>query len=640
MQVHSLENQKKRRKKIYNLYLNEMFSAIDDNADWHGEGQSQGVREMLWHCLALLDGGQQEVERANNIIESLTLTGCHFSPMTSMQIMLKYGDKLRENVKFKLQDYVKGSLERLASDRIHYTMYNDNFAAMAIFTLLTAGEMFKDKEAFTTGLEKLKGLEAHFSRNGTITEYGSPTYTAVDTHPLAEMVNYVQDKEVKELARQCEERMWAEIVTHYHAPSGHLAGPYSRAYSVDLVGHTHLFHGLAYLVFGENVFVNPVKDLFPAARENQVIHVGLDSLMWPNIIWLVSSDYHCPDYLAEIFLNKKYPYSVITKSEGLPSLIEGTRKDPKTGEEKEYRNSLEFGGYNGPNTTYMTEDFALGTAYSQFHDGGLTESFYVTYRKTKQARDLTDTGVVFSRYIINDKKPEQEQYYNVYGMASKEGFRDEGRKFGLQYRDCSMMVYKPKQFEAHHMSSMKLSIMFPCHFDRIDEIYLGKERLQDFRGESEKAVTVFVKDGPVYMAFKPLALTNHGCQVAVRIEQVENYIMVSFYNYEGIGRSFDIKDVLLTSSGFITHIKSADEFNNFEEFIDYASHGTVSDKITRQEGAYTRWVEYNRDDFNLHFAYSPLSEGILIETINGHPRPNPIFQATGLDSSKLPFVEG
>jgi hypothetical protein len=286
----------------------------------------------------------------------------------------------------------------------------------------------------------------------------------------------------------------------------------------------------------------------------------------------------------------------------------------------------------------MTEDFALGTAYSQFHDGGLTESFYTVYRKTEQAGDLAETGVVFSKYIINDKVPEKEQFYNVYGTVGKEAFRDEGRKFGIQSKDCAMMVYKPKQFEAHHMFSMKLSLLFPCHFRSIDAVYVGEKKLDNLTGEAEEPETIFVKDGPVYMAFKPLFLTNHGRKRAVKVEKIGNYLTASFFNYEGPGRSFSEKDVFLTANGFIAHIKSADNYKNFAEFRAYAGEGTVSDKITLQEGAYTRWIEYKRDDLSLEFAYSPVSEGIIIETINGKPRPEPVFQATGLDEGLLPFL--
>lgn len=679
MSDHSPSKQHERRRQVYGLYLQHMRSAVGEDCSWHGFGREQGFREKMWHCFALLSGGSDDVCLANRILEALPLDRCHFSPMSSMQLLLKHERLLTERVISKLETYVKASLPRLAQDRIHYTMYNDNFAGMAAFTLLTAGERFGDTDAFEAGLEKLRGLQEVFTRNGTIMEYCSPTYIVTDLHPLAEMVNHVQDPAVRDLALKCEERMWAELATHYHAPSALLAGPYSRAYMVDTVGHPHQVCYVLYFVFGDAVFINPVADLFPP-HDNQVIHHGLDTLMWPSLIWHLSGDYHCPDYLADILLNKPFPFTVVTKSECLPSRIEGYRTDPETGHRVFVPNILEFGGFSGPNTTYMTEDYALGTAYSQFHDGGLSESFYVVYRKKRPATNLTETGVVFARYIINDRIPDQDNDYSVYGKATKEAFRDEGRKFGMQHESCSMMVYKPKQFEAHSVSSMKLSIMFPCHFGWTQEVVLGDENrtkvsLKPVSGTQEvlarevptrealarealarevparevparevlagckEPCPVFVKDGPLYMAFKPLTLTDRGREAAVKIERLGNYLALSFYNYEGPRRSFEVEEMLLTSSGFIAHLGTVDEYESFDAFIADASRGTISDCMTKSEGAVTRWVRYKRDSLDMHFAYSPLSEGIMIDTIGGKPRPRPIFAATGLDTRRLPFLE-
>jgi hypothetical protein len=620
-----IKHQNSRRKQIYELYRKYMFDKLDDDLNWYGKERKIGFREIMWHCLPLLDGDERSITRANRIIEGVSLKVCHFTPMTSLQILLKYKDRLTKKVIDKLENYIKDSLPAAASDNIHFTMYNDNFATMNTFTLLVAGEMFGDKEIFNAGMKKLNQLKEVLMRCGTIMEYCSATYTPVSTHTLAEMVNYVKDSEAKNLARQCEERMWAEIATHYHTPTAHLAGPHSRAYMIDSVGHPHNLASFLYLVFGEKVFINPVNDLFPPHKQ-QVIHCGLEILMWPNSVWLCSGDCHCPDYLADIFLNKTFPYSVITTSECLPS------------PEYIYEDSeLEYPAFSGPNTTYMSEDFAIGTAYSQFHDGAGGESFYVIYRKKVPASHLQDTGVVFSRYIMNDKIPGAENYYNG-RLSGPEGFRDEGRKFGIQYKDCSMMVYKPKHFEADNISSMKLSIILPCHFSTVEEIWLGNNKLPNLEGESINPCTVFVKDGPVYMAFKPLELTNHGRKAAVKVEKVENFIMISFYNYEGPAKSFDPKDIMLTSTGFITHIKSSSEFKGLNDFMSFVEEGTVQDKITSQMKAYTRWVRYTRNDIDLHFAYSPISEGIMIETINGRRRPKTVFEATGLDSSVLPFL--
>lgn len=638
MRDENMRQQIERRDQVFSLYRDFMGESIDDEGNWHGKEQEMSFREKLWHCLAMLGGDEKQIKRANLILEHTTIDKCHFAPMTCMQLLLKHEDILTNNVIVKLENYVKTSLSAIMTEKIRFTMYNDNYCSMAVFTLLTAGERFGDRKAFDAGVEKLNQLKERYMRCGVLMEYCSTTYLPITITCLAEIVNYVKDEEIRDIAQKCEERAWAEAACYYHAPSAHLAGPYSRAYTIDTLGHPGSIQCLFYMMFGDEIFINPVTDIFPH-RPGLVVHHGMERLMWPCAIWACSGLCHCPDYLKEILLNKPFPYTVQTRAEGLACLTGGSYTKTITGIHIPGNNALEYQGYSGPLSTYMTENFALGTAFSQYHDGGLSESFHVVYRKTVPANDITETGVVFSRYIINDKKPETINNYSVYGVADgSNAFRDEARKFGLQHKNCSMMVYKPKQYEAHSINSMKLSLLFPCHFKKVEEIWLGNEKLDGFSGESIEPVTVYIKDGPVFMAFTPLELTNYGRKAAVKVEHEGNYVIVSFYNYEGPAISFEIKDLFLTSSGFVANISDTAEFKDFETFRNVKAEYSLTDQISNQEDGYTRWTRYKQGDTDLHFAYSPISEGIMIATINGRPRPEPVFSATAIEPGKLPLL--
>lgn len=635
----NIHQQAERRNRIFSLYRDFLGQCIGDNGKWYGNESEMGVREKIWHCLALLEGNEQQIKKANRILSDIILEKCEFAPMNCMQVLLKHEKKLEKSVITKLENYVRISLKVMAGDNIHYTMFNDNFASMAVFTLLTAGERFNDRPAFRAGAEKLNQLKERYMRCGVLMEYCSTTYLSITITCMAEIVNEIKDEEIRGIALQCEERAWAEAACYYHPPSGHLAGPYSRAYTVDTLGHITPLHCLLYMMFGEEIIINPVIDLFPH-RPGLVVHHGLERLMWPGVIWSCSGLCHCPDYLQEVLLHKPYPYTVLARAEGLPCLTDGYYSDAISGVKAPFNNTLEYQAYSGPLSTYMTENYAMGTAFSQYHDGGLSESFHAVYRKKVPAADITETGVVFSRYIINDKKPETNNHYSVYGDSDGMiGFRDEARKFGIQHKNYSMMVYKPKQFESHRITSMKLSILFPCHFRDVDEIWLGERKLQHFRGECREPVPVYVKDGPVYMAFIPLELTNHGRKAAVRVEREGNYIMISFYNYEGAARSFEANDLFLTTSGFIAHLRDADEMESFERFMKCSSEYNLTDITTQQQGGYTRWVRFKNNETDIHFAHSPVSEGIMIAAINGKPRPEPVFSATAIAPGKLPFLD-
>lgn len=627
-----------RRKLLFRLYREYMGEVIDDNGHWHGRETEMGVREKIWHCHALLEGSAKHIDRANRILELIVLEKCHFAPMNCMQLLLQHEERLKKSVVKKLEEYVKSSLDRQADRKIHFTMYNDNYASMAAFTLLTAGERFNDNKAFQAGAEKLNQLKERYMRCGVLSEYCSTTYLPITIQCMAQIYDYVENEGVRETALKCEERAWAEAASHYHAPSGRLAGPYSRAYTIDTLGNPSGMLSLLYMVFGDEIFINPVKDMFPY-RPGLVVHHSIERLMWPCLIWNCSGLCHCPGYLKEVLLHKTYPYTAIARTECLPTLTEGLRPGFTSTEKVPFCNPYEYQGSSGPIYTYMTEDYALGTAYSQYHDGGLSESFYTVYRKKVPAGDIAETGVVFSRYIINEKQPETVNRYSVYGDSDGYiGFRDEARKFGIQHRDCSVIAYKPKQFESHSIWSMKLSILFPCHLSKVDEIWLGDKKLDGFSGESTEPVTVFVKDGPVYMAFTPLELTNYGRKAAVRVEQTGNYIMASFYNYEGVPQSFHSKELFLTANGFVTNIKSAGEVESFDAFREYAMEFELTDATEYADSGYTRWIRYKRPGTDIHLAYSPISEGIMIAAINGRPRPEPVFEATGINPEQLPLL--
>jgi hypothetical protein len=629
--------QSERAAHLLDLYRAAMFDCVDERAGWHGAERTGGFREKVWHCMALLEGDDRHVTRANAILEVLELKPCHFTPMSCLQILIRHDAKLTRSARTRLAEYVRGSLPGAADPGIHYTMYNDNFASLSCFTLITGGELLDDARAVQAGRAMLEGLRDLFTRRGTVMEYCSPTYTPVNTFVLAQIAACARERALQELALRCEERMWAEIVTHWHTPSSRLAGPYSRAYWVDTVGHPHGIHALLWISFGALVF-STVTDYFFPPRPGQVIHIGLQTLMLPNAAWFATGTCHVPDHLARMLVSPRYPREVSCTSESLPSLIRGERTW-SDGRREAFDNPWEYPGFAGPNTTYLAEDYALGAGYSSYHDGALTETFHLTYRKRRPARRLEDTGVVVSRYIFNDKKPEQENYYSVFdSVHGPEALRDEARKWGIQSRNCALYVYRPKPFECHEVRSMKLSVLFPEHFAAVEEIWLGDRRLPAQGGESEQPCPVFVRDGPLYMAFLPLSLTDHGRTAAVRVETWDGYRAISFYNYAGPARSFDPREMLLTSSGFVVHVCAREDHASFDAFRRDAACGSLTDTTAESEGGETRWIHYRHPRADLRFAITPRSEGILVATVDGRPRSEPVFAATGLDPRRLPFL--
>lgn len=623
MKRHSKENQDQRRARYNRLYVNKMLHAVDRT----GTG-CMGSREATWHCMPLFETGHQDL--ANDILLHLPLKVCHFMPVQFTEILNRYGSLVADKTRDRMIEYIKSSLPFQARDRIHISMYNDNFANMAIYNLLAAGEMLDLPQYVDIGKRKLEEVCDLFRRCGVLMEYGSPTYTPINTLCFAEIVNHVQDREAKEMARLCEERMFLEMAAQYHAPSGHMAGPYSRAYSIDMVGHAHLLSGLLWKVFGEEVFINPPADLF-LPRVNQIMHGGLEQLTLPNIAFITTVDYRCPDHLSDLMFRKEFPYETCFTTECIPSNAKG---DMLTDECLH-----EYGGYRGTNTTYMTEEFSVGSAQSQFHEGAISESFYITYKNREIAKELPDTGVIYSKYIFNDKLPEQTNTYQIYGDVDYTGFRDEGRKFCIQDRNTVMAVYRPKHYERSRVTSAKLSVMVPIHFHEKFALYAGREEVTQLPYESRDMQTVFLTVHHSRFAFRPLSFTDHGRKCALRIEKANRHLLISFYNYEGPERSFGILETFLTTAGFLCICGTTDQYPKQEDFTDRVLDAFLEDTVERDYYAYTRRILCRTKDTEFRFIFNPVSEAIIVDTVNKKPRGLKILKVDGVPQSMIPFME-
>ena len=640
--------QRERRTGLFEVYRSHMAGVIDESGGWHGEERPQGYREKLWHAMAYLAGSPEDAAYANKVLRSLDLPPCHFAPLNAMQILRKYA--LEPTTEHMLLKYVRSSIPAQMSHRTQFAMYNPNFASMATAFLILAGEETANPEALERGAELLDDLRRVFTRCGTIMEYGSATYAPITTLAMAEIVNYANDQALVAMARECEHRMWAEITTHYHLPSAQLGGPYSRAYWIDSVGHCTALHGFLHYAFGDAIVVNPARDVFPP-RENQVGHIGNATLMWPNHVWLATAELHCPDDLARLLLDPTKEMVTIARTECIPCRTEGEILDENGQVCGTYQNPWEYGAFSGPNYSYQTSAFSLGTACSQFHDGGLSESMVLTYPVSSTlpagaalpagtvASRLEESRIVLLRYLINDREPEQDNMYSVYGPANPSGFRDEARKFGIQHRDCSLVVYTPKQYEKHSVSSLRLSVMIPCHFAPIGEIQIDGRTITPDDRLPVKLNTirpVYFRDGAVSAAVVPLEITDHGGGGTV-IERRGNYLLISYVNYHGERRSFTERELFLTASGCIIHAKPAAEWT-LSRLREHVGTFRLSDRYREQLGGIIRWIRYWNEEVELEFAYSPLSEGIMVASVNGRPRPDPVFSCSAMEMHQLPFL--
>ncbi len=645
-QFYNTDGQADIRKKIFDLNVEYSLDKFDEQGNWVGEVQFHGVdilpgigfpeREKLWYCVSYFSSrNRKAIKRANNIIRTIKKHGNiedSFDIHASIIILKKFRALLENDCIKILEQSILTEFEKYKNPSVAFTGINDNFPSMDTFIALIGGRMFGRDDVYKRGLQLLGQLKALLGRRGVLSEYNSPTYTSIPIQCMADLANYTDDENVKKDALMCEERIWADLLSHYHPNMYQLAGPYSRSYTVDCVCHTHKARYVLYMIFGELLVVNPMNTLFstPTGEKGEVIHNGID-LMRSECGWMANTQYHCPVYLAEAALNKSYPYIMKATTEC------------RARNEITFMPEYVYPGGSGRIYTYMTENYALGTSSRDFSTGVQTNSFQILYRRHIPVKKQSDEASVYCKYIINEKDPNTKNTY-AGGMVTKPcHFLDQGRKIGIQEKNTAVMIYKPKLWGIENTSSLKLSLMFPAHYGVVEKIMLGETELKvsnedGLLGESIEPVPVIIKDGPVYMGFKPIGLTDYGRKAAVKVEKVGNFLMVSFYNYEGTPRDFDKRELLMTANGFAVEVRDQNEIASFNEFKNLMDCIKCEDYNLKFDVFPTeRYVKVKTSKSYFECSFCPVTEDVKYITIDGNIPESPVFSAPNIDTKKLPF---
>lgn len=651
--IYDAEGQHERRKRILELATDYMSDCFVADGSWrkeagpsqpsHGEAEPN-LRMRLFYALAFIGSGRPEaVALGNRIIAANAYKMCHFAPMVSIQLLRQYEGRLTQEAAQALRAYVASMLGPFQGEELDFIGVNDNFPCMSAYTTLIGGELLGDAASAQTGLKRLRQLAGLLTRRGFASEYASPTYTPIQLLALAELAEHTQSEEARALALQCEQRLWIDVLGHYHPPTFQTAGPYARAYTVDSAGHTHQSRFVLYALLGERLGIHPLHTLFAfpdRPAQGQIIHNGF-RFMQISTAWVMNATYHCPPALVEQALNRQYPFTLqgsFEHSASTDALVGDAVPDPYAQEEL-----YEYAAGTGTLTTYMTEAYALGTSTREFHNGVQTDSFHLLYGRQAEVHTQDDVGTVYAKYIVNDKRPGQRNEYPAFGTSSSDSsLWDEGRKIAFQHEHTAMVLYKPKTYACKDVTSLKLSLLLPA--PALEEIWLGDRRAEGETAESLEPCPIYIKDGPVYMAFHPLLLTNYGRGAAIRLERFGRFTSISLINYEGEPRDFARRGLLLTGNGFVAEVRSEREAGDFAAFRAQmsAARTRIQDGLSsnvHMRHTYMRKTTYAREELTLSCAYSPVSEGVQHLAVNGRALPQPKLRATGWRLGALPLME-
>lgn len=603
-------------------------------------GVSLGCRNSYRLCDLLYSTGIKEnFEIAENIIEKLKMRMCHFTPAIASCMILKHEDKMTERAKDAVKSYLLSVRNNFIGHDLDFVGVNDNFPMMSTLTAMNMWTIFHDEVMLREAERRILQLESLLKRRGVLSEYTSVVYTALQITVLARIAKFAVNDSFKTIAQNAQIRVWADLIAHYHPLIGRFAGPNSRAYIGDTNGNS---------VFEAKWFteiLDTKNKFFPDELESAEEIIGYHYFML--------EDFTLTKELLDYVDGKALPMYFRAKSEFSAS----TDSTPEEAY-RDYTKEDDFYEYPAGVTdieTYMTPDYAVGTATKDFHNGVQTNSFTLIYKREKEAKTAADVRNVFCRYLINDAPSDK-----------RKPFVEQGRKTAFQKDGTAMVLYKPKikgnppkysglsKAEEEHykkqeisgnigVKSLKLSVFLPLRDgNEPDEIRIGDKILKDNIGASDEIAPVFIKDGGVYFAFQPLEVTNKGRKTAVAVTKEEHYIIISFYNYEGETRDFKKRDFLHIRNGFVFSIKTADECTSFDSFIADIGKSKIMDTLEtsiHQRQTYIRTVTYETEDMKLSCEYSPASEGIKHMACNDYCIESPKLFISNFDYNSLPYMK-
>lgn len=162
-----------------------------------------------------------------------------FIGTTFALILDEYGSRLPESLRKRMESSILLSVEgEIREGRLKPTY--TNIALMHGFLWTWAGRHLHKPEMVSGGEQFCNTVFAEFSKNNTFWEYNAPTYYGVDLYGLGLWRAYGPTPGLQRMGTQMETGLWNDIGLYYHAGLKNLAGPYDRAYGMDMKDYVSL----------------------------------------------------------------------------------------------------------------------------------------------------------------------------------------------------------------------------------------------------------------------------------------------------------------------------------------------------------------------------------------------------------------
>lgn len=158
-----------------------------------------------------------------------------FLGKTLLYILIHHEQQLPPELKTQVRESIVRACTCIYRRPLHvgYT----NIAAMSSYCLLVAGERLPDPRILAFGQKLFDAWYDYTIRQGSFTEFNSPTYTRVALDSVSRMLADLDDPQRRAKAETINRMLWTHLARRFHEPTWQWSGPYSRAYYYLESGH-------------------------------------------------------------------------------------------------------------------------------------------------------------------------------------------------------------------------------------------------------------------------------------------------------------------------------------------------------------------------------------------------------------------
>jgi hypothetical protein len=588
------------------------------------------VRDTCWYATGLLlDPSGHRQQDACRILRSLHSTDGTHTPASMIALLRGFPKHLDEQTAHTLRTEVKSQLVDAAETE--WKDGNVNHPLGAYCTLILGGELHNEQWAVELGLRRLRRFQKRIGdhrsrtlRQAEMSEYNSLTYTSLDLTFLALIAEYARHPDAAALARYLEEALWVNVAMHYHAPSQQFAGPHSRSYFEDSFGGYSVLHGALLAASGRKIFVDPTLS----------VRFDHPSDLLQNALTAITP-FHMPEHAKVIAWEKPFPYSfrMTTFGESYQENSRRTTPDSPSNAQFAFDEEVYPGGWTDL-TTFMTSEFALGSAARPYVNAGHSDSAMLRIRRSDTITDLGDFRSVFTRGVYNGALPGVPNDCHISSSRIDASYlTEEGRCATYQHDNRLIIAYAPKRIGHRNVRSFRTDMIF-SYADRFDALVVDGKPIPSFPAEVPAGSPICICDYHTYILLIPLPPSPAAGEKPVRLSVVNDFFLISSSNYDGPARNFTREEISDWRSGYVLEVWNKNDFGSWEDFVNHANTVRVKESV---DGRGLRRINARSKDAEMEFHYDPYRENILSRTWCGVEERIEHLEVTAAGAADGPF---